>query len=310
MKQMTCKTCGSTDLAKEGEIYVCQSCGCQYSAEEAQKIMIEGVVDISGSTVRIDVSDKIKNLYLLARRAREEGKYNEVVKYYDQIIVEEPNSWEAVFYGEIAKIRFMNIRYNGIRNVAIMLGNCVTKVVKLVEDYVEKYDEKITAFSAIKSETIDIVAGLVQLSINHYNEKVITEDIMKSSCEESCNVLYTFGNLTEKIICKEGNKKNNYNIFLSAWIEGINLHKKVFDERGFYAIEDTDNQNTINYYVSKILEYKKDYQPPSFSNANNFIWTAIFLIIIGLSIYFFWDQILPFIVGTVVVIMILGKIFG
>ena len=46
--------CGGTDLMKQDGVFVCQSCGCKYSPEEARKIMIEGPVDISGSTVKID----------------------------------------------------------------------------------------------------------------------------------------------------------------------------------------------------------------------------------------------------------------
>lgn len=37
MKQLTCEMCGSTKLIKQDGVFVCQSCGCQYSVEEARK---------------------------------------------------------------------------------------------------------------------------------------------------------------------------------------------------------------------------------------------------------------------------------
>ena len=37
MKALTCEMCGSTNLIKEGGVYVCQSCGTKYSVEEAKK---------------------------------------------------------------------------------------------------------------------------------------------------------------------------------------------------------------------------------------------------------------------------------
>lgn len=37
MKQLTCEMCGSTDLMKQEGVFVCQSCGCKYSVEEARK---------------------------------------------------------------------------------------------------------------------------------------------------------------------------------------------------------------------------------------------------------------------------------
>lgn len=37
MKQLTCEMCGATDLIKQDGVFVCQSCGCKYSVEEAKK---------------------------------------------------------------------------------------------------------------------------------------------------------------------------------------------------------------------------------------------------------------------------------
>ena len=73
MKQMVCEMCGGTDLIKQDGVFVCQTCGCKYSIEEAKKMMIEGNVDVSGSTVKVDTSDELKNLYELARRAKTDG---------------------------------------------------------------------------------------------------------------------------------------------------------------------------------------------------------------------------------------------
>lgn len=52
--------CGSTDLMKDGGVFVCQSCGCKYSVEEARRMMVEGTVDVTG-TVKVDTSDELKN---------------------------------------------------------------------------------------------------------------------------------------------------------------------------------------------------------------------------------------------------------
>ena len=39
MKQLTCEMCGSTDIIKQDGVFVCQTCGCKYSVEEAKKMM-------------------------------------------------------------------------------------------------------------------------------------------------------------------------------------------------------------------------------------------------------------------------------
>ena len=59
MKKLTCEMCGSTDLMKDGGVFVCQTCGCKYSVEEARRMMVEGTVDVKG-TVQIDNASFVK----------------------------------------------------------------------------------------------------------------------------------------------------------------------------------------------------------------------------------------------------------
>lgn len=78
MKQLTCEMCGSTDLVKQDGVFVCQTCGTKYSAEEAKKMMVEGAVEIQGTvevtgTVQVDTRTELDNLYQIARRARDEN---------------------------------------------------------------------------------------------------------------------------------------------------------------------------------------------------------------------------------------------
>lgn len=70
MKPLTCEMCGSTNLLKQDDVFVCQSCGTKYSVEEAKKMMVEGTVAVEG-TVKIDTSSELKNLYEIARRAKD-----------------------------------------------------------------------------------------------------------------------------------------------------------------------------------------------------------------------------------------------
>jgi uncharacterized Zn finger protein (UPF0148 family) len=60
MKKLTCEMCGSTELIKDGGVFVCQTCGCKYSIEEARKMMVEGTVEVAG-TIKVDDTAKIDN---------------------------------------------------------------------------------------------------------------------------------------------------------------------------------------------------------------------------------------------------------
>lgn len=49
MKTLTCELCSEKEFVKEGDFFVCRSCGTKYSSEDAKKLMVE-VDDIPDSS--------------------------------------------------------------------------------------------------------------------------------------------------------------------------------------------------------------------------------------------------------------------
>lgn len=96
MKRLTCEMCGSTDLIKQDGVFVCQTCGCKYSIEEAKKMMVEGTVEVTG-TVKVDNSAAITNYLDMARNAMEAGNNKEADDYCNKIIEMDVTNWEAWF---------------------------------------------------------------------------------------------------------------------------------------------------------------------------------------------------------------------
>ncbi len=108
MKQLTCEMCGSTDLVKQDGFFVCQSCGCKYSVEEAKKMMIEGVVVV-------DNSHLVENYLEMAMTARGSGNNSEAEAYCNKIIEIEPTNYRAwLLKGEAAawQSTLSNLRFN------------------------------------------------------------------------------------------------------------------------------------------------------------------------------------------------------
>ena len=103
MKALTCEMCNSVDVVKQDGMYVCQSCGTKYTVEEAKKMMIEGTVDVSGSTVKVDNSVFVEKYLANARRAYEKEDWEEVEKYYNMVEQNAPNNMEAVFFSAFGK---------------------------------------------------------------------------------------------------------------------------------------------------------------------------------------------------------------
>lgn len=167
MKQLTCEMCGSTDLVKDGGVFVCQTCGCKYSIEEAKKMMIEGTVDVSGSTVKVDMSDKLNNLYTLARRANRDNNVADAAKYYREIRVEDPNSWEAAFYG--VYFTALNCRIGQIASAANSITQSLESVMDLIIKYVPEEGKK-AALSEVALRASAAGKMLFNAALNTYND--------------------------------------------------------------------------------------------------------------------------------------------
>lgn len=95
MKQLTCEMCGSTDLLKQEGVFVCQTCGTKYSVEEAKKMMIEGTVDVSGSSVKIDNTDSINTYMSMAENAYNASNTAEAEAYCNRVIEIDPQNYDA-----------------------------------------------------------------------------------------------------------------------------------------------------------------------------------------------------------------------
>ncbi len=94
MKALKCEMCGSNDVVKQEDLFVCQNCGTKYSVEAARKMMIEGTVEVKG-TVKIDESQKIQTWVTFAETALRADNLKEAYDYANKILELTPNSIEA-----------------------------------------------------------------------------------------------------------------------------------------------------------------------------------------------------------------------
>ena len=139
MKKLVCEMCGGADLVKQDGVFVCQNCGTKYSVEEARKMMMEGSVSIEGTvavegTVKVDKSEELKKLYTLARRAKEADNTENAVRYYTQIEMQDPESWEAYFY--LIYFRARTSKIGEIHKECKNLSNCFSTTFNLLKSSV------------------------------------------------------------------------------------------------------------------------------------------------------------------------------
>ncbi|MGN0530765.1 MAG: hypothetical protein ACI4IH_06730 [Eubacterium sp.] len=168
MKQLTCEMCGSTDLMKQDGVFVCQTCGCKYSVDEAKKMMVDGTVDVTGSTVKVDSSEKVKNLYVMARRARDDDNAELAAKYYEMITFENPYDWEALFYFNYFKAKQTNLA--NMDNSVACLENSLDSIFDLIGKSDKSVDEKWKIAEEIIAKINALCTLFISWAKSHYKE--------------------------------------------------------------------------------------------------------------------------------------------
>jgi len=139
MKQLTCEMCGSNDLVKHDGVFVCQSCGCKYSVEEAKKMMVEGNVKVTGN-VKINHEKELAGIIALAREIYEnedlveidDKDFKKILKYCNEGLKLDSNCKELLEMK--ANIYIATEKYNkGFGVLKIFFGD-------------EKYDDKLAKY--------------------------------------------------------------------------------------------------------------------------------------------------------------------
>lgn len=269
MKALTCEMCGSTNLIKEGGVFVCQSCGTKYSVEEAKKMMIEGTVDVKG-TVKVDTSDELKNLYEIARRNKDNNNDENAMKYYDMILVKDPKSWEANFY--VVYFKSMACKIAQIQSAAMDVNNCLGSVLELVKENVTDSEEQGKVINEIYYRTSVISRMLHNGAKNHYEG--IDAQIRDNYTQEyiynvaaAKDIMYDLGDC---LIKYWGDTYGE--IAAHSWKQGIDQHKEYIK-----LLENKDiNIQSINEYAEKIRKYDSSYQTPTVDTSACYVATAVY----------------------------------
>ena len=124
MKELVCKMCNSTEIVKNDDLYICESCGTKYTADEAQKMAVEVVL-------KNDNSEKVSALLKAAKRARDIGNWDSAIKYYDEILALDTDNYEATFYSSYCVAR--NCKIIQMENVGHLVANTLKPTFSLIK---------------------------------------------------------------------------------------------------------------------------------------------------------------------------------
>lgn len=140
MKQLTCEMCGSTDLMKQEGVFVCQSCGCKYSVEEAKKMMVE-----VGGTVAVKNAAQLENLLNLAQSSFDSKNYAQAEEFCNQVIAMDDTNYDAwKLKGEA-----INYQINANNQRILEVYNCIMTSFRVLDDE-QKEEKKYEILSSLK----------------------------------------------------------------------------------------------------------------------------------------------------------------
>lgn len=268
MQAIKCELCGSNSFTKEDGYFVCDHCNTKYTLEEAKKMMIEGTVN-----VKVDDSDELKNLYELARRAKSDNNSENAQKYYGQIVIKDPSSWEANFY--TVYYQSMNCKIGEIGVATTRIISCEKTVFTLIKDNVNDADEQRKAVDEVASKLISISNMLFNAYKNYYDDINIQiknkfVQAYASTCSLCREIVYEGGN---NIVSIFGDQYGN--IAARCWKLGVRQHNilnGVFDDK-------KGNASVINLYNEKIMKYDSSYEPPDTNMSQDggcYVATAVY----------------------------------
>lgn len=222
MNALVCEMCGSNDVVKQDGCYICQMCGTKYSVEEARKLMIEGTVDVSGSTVKIDHSELIEMHLQNARRAKQKEDWEETEKYYNLVEQLDPSNIEAIFYSSYGKARKTLVEADLYKRQAAfkVLQNCVS----IIDDNfnVDKEAEERAIVNQISSDIIGMACSSFVYNQRKNGYGVVVSDDKGQTLTLFNNLGAEFMSSLENIVKKvpETDKK----ILLQTCIKARRVH--------------------------------------------------------------------------------------
>lgn len=207
MKRLTCEMCGSTDLVKQDGVFVCQSCGCKYSIEEAKKMMIEGTVEVTG-TVKVDNSATIANYIELAESALKGANGQSVLEYTNKALEVDPQNSRAWI-----------LQMQAFEKIAQLQNPRTSEVITAGKNAVQfaKAEEKESIEKQVYSYYLKYARTLLMVATNELNDNQRVRDVYKRLSSASLSNALTAANDCMKA------DSNNITVYENIANEGVNL---------------------------------------------------------------------------------------
>lgn len=256
MKQLTCEMCGSTDLIKQDGVFVCQTCGCKYSIEEARKMMVEGTVEVTG-TVKIDQSGAFNNLLQAAKTAMFDGRFGSAYSQSVEALAIKPDHPELVAIQGLADLGKEAI----ITDVPSSAKNAMSRFFSGLNSWDASFEEKRTTLGNVRKylqvackrqyEQLDDEISELRAQKVDYSEGEERSAKFNNVAQALAGNVFTAAQAKNEL--KDVQQRRAHNERIDSKI------RKVNDRRSSVSSFESSNTKQIDSAISRVSREESDY---------------------------------------------------
>ena len=256
MKALVCEMCGSNDLVKQDGVFVCQSCGCKYSVEEAKKMMVEG-------TVKVDNSDQIANYISLARSSLNSRELKNCLKYCNKALEYDAKNHEALiikarYYEDCGGFKGGTETLKSISNSKVIDDEKVELLFEYIKEISKKSEDGLESDNFVKfycwNEIIQVKKKNNAIKLyRHLIRSYIKELLDEHKGKVVAQIIKDFDNVTSDVI---GTTKYEDDEEIDVELEIKILAKKIAELKEDYKYTDDEillYENEVKYTVSYVI---------------------------------------------------------
>lgn len=142
----------------------CPECGKQISDKAPNCPNCGYPINMSAATPSSNTATASKNLLILAHRAKEEGNAEKASLYYEQILLSDPDCWEAYFYSTYFSA--LASKKGELYNTVSKIINCEKHTFMLIASNVNSKEEQRDA----ANELVEALNSISKIFIKTLNE--------------------------------------------------------------------------------------------------------------------------------------------
>lgn len=216
--------------------------------------------------------NELDNLYMNARRARDEKDNESAVKYYEMILHKEPTSWEATFFS--VYLRAVKTELSEKAEAILAVLNCLDQTFNLIKYYISDRKEQINAVKEVSSCCSEMSslaftfnkAVLLKNEINNLWDSInegqkskSDQDVVKEQLLDRCNISWVLEySLGDKVENKFGEYTELHITIAEAWKTGVKIQNELLE----YVTNKQEQIEIINRTIGKIHKYDPSYTVP------------------------------------------------